>query len=123
MPLIVTLTEALTCPALGLLQGFAPSTIVTSIHFPLRVVPVAKGRLTRPELADWLSMEEPGGYWKLNEYVLFPYAFQPVVCVPVAVGVGVNVAAVPTTLISTHQDFVPAVPSPNRTPAAFWNRQ
>jgi hypothetical protein len=66
-------------------------------------------------------MEDPGGYLKLNEYWLFAYVFHPVVSVPV--GVGVGVAAVPETLISTHQDFVASVPSPKRTPLAFWNLQ
>src|SRR5512143_3333431 len=121
MPLIVTLTEELTCPALGLLQGFAPSTTVTSIHFPLRVVPAVKGSLTRPELSDWLSMEAPGGNLKLNEYLPFAYTFQPVVSVPVEVGVGV--AGVPETLISTHQGLAASAPTPKRVPAAFWKAQ
>ena len=39
------------------------------------------------------------------------------------VAVGVEVAAVPETLISTHQDFVLPAPIPNGTPAEFRNFQ
>ena len=54
--------------------------------FSARVVPVVKGRLTRPEVSDWSSMEEPGGTLKLNEYChLHTYSNQ-LVSVPVAVG-------------------------------------
>jgi hypothetical protein len=110
MPLIVTFSEEITSPALGLLQGLAPSTTVRSIHFSLSVVPAIKGSSTRPPVSDWLAIEDPGGILKLNEYLLFRYDSQPAV-------------SVPETLISTHHDFVAPAPIPNRTPAAFWNLQ
>src|SRR5512141_1286636 len=102
MPLIVTFCAADTCPAFGLLQGLAPSTTVTSIHFSTRVVPPTKGSSTRPPVSDWLAIEDPGGILKLNEYLLFVNVCQPVVFVP-------------ETLISTHQDLVQVAPIPKRT--------
>jgi hypothetical protein len=43
--------------------------------------------------------------------------------VTAGVPVGVEVAGLPKTRISTHQDLVPPLPSPNRMPLAFWNFQ
>src|SRR5512146_2643615 len=110
MPLKVTFSGGICGLLTGLLHGLTPSATLTSRCFSSKFVPRTKGKSMRPPVSVWLTSVEPGGYLKLNEYLLFTYVCQAVV-------------SVPETRMSTHQDFVPPVPIPNRTPLAFWNLQ